>query len=274
MGGGQPQPDSKAISNKATQTQNAACTVYLGNQKPLQQKTQRGYAFCAPAAPKRKKASSLNDDANLWRARSGGPRSVERPAARRAAWSGRPLLLPGRRAVASPSTSLVDSAALDGAVSSARRARYGEPPVLPGESAAGGRDGERVDARSGVGRGCGQRGEEQRAHAGGAAGARARRRRRAEPVLAGDAAGACVDLVLPGPAGRRRAGTAAAPSALVAGVRPPPPLRSPRRRRRRGRMGRLWLLEKGENGSSPFLLLAPQTTKWVLGLSAHHWRQS
>jgi len=111
----------KAISNKATQTQNAACTVYLGNQKPLQQKTQRGYAFCAPAAPKRKKASSLNDDANLWRARSGGPRSVERPAARRAAWSGRPLLLPGRRAVASPSTSLIDSAALDGAVSSARR---------------------------------------------------------------------------------------------------------------------------------------------------------
>ena len=95
--------------------------MYLGNQKPLQQKTQRGYAFCAPAAPKRKKASSLNDDANLWRARSGGPRSVERPAARRAAWSGRPLLLPGRRTVASPSTSLIDSAALDGAVSSARR---------------------------------------------------------------------------------------------------------------------------------------------------------
>jgi len=184
--------------------------VYLGNQKLLQQKTQRGHALCAPAAPKRKKASSLNDDANLWRARSGGPRSVERPAARRAAWSGRPLLLPGRRTVASPSTSLVDNVALDGAVSSARRARYGEPPVLPGESAAGGRDGERVEARSGVGRGCGQRGEEQRARAEGAAGARARRRSRAEPVLAGDAAGACVDLVL-----------------QPAGVRAPPPLLVP-----------------------------------------------
>ena len=155
-----------------------------------------------------------------------------------------------------------------------RRARYGEPPVLPGESAAGGRDGEWVEARSGVGRGFGRRGEEQRARAGGAAGARARRRSHAEPVLAGDAAGACVDVVLPGPASCRRAGTAAAPSALVAGVRPPPPLRSPRRQRRRGRMGRLWLLEKGENGSSPFLLLAPQTTKWVLGLSARRWRQS
>ena len=152
--------------------------------------------------------------------------------------------------------------------------RGGLPLHLPGRQRGPRRRGQLGEARSGVGHGCGRSGEEQRARARKAAGARARRRSRAEPVLAGDAVGACVDLVLPGTAGRRRAGTAAAPSALVAGVRPPPPLRSPRRRRRRGRMGRLWLLEKGENGSSPFLLLAPQTTKWVLGLSAHRWRQS